>query len=470
MARTGWGEPRLAAYAPAAASYYNAQGMLAGDCYINFDSGGVFSRSVNPAHLPTAVLKVYNSRYDEGQQLFARRYPQTPIRNLDEWWTLSALKAALHSGSPAVDVARADSLSDLEALIDAGLAAPLSQVEGVKALVAACTPQVQAAVTRQGEIYALPVALDGWLLAYDPQVLKAMGLTESDLPRTYDQLCLFLTRWNREWADSGYLPMEPWGLRSALFYAILEAYGDSMDSRGEALSFDTPLFLELMEAVKAMDLSNIEVNGWGDDRAAEDMINRPCLFTSYNLSAALTEPEAVLWPLGLTADIPAPLGLELSALIVNPGSACRREAESLLECTAQALAPETRLMLAPQAAQPVRNPAYERQTAAWEETLAELEKQQAEGALDVTALLRAYEARLGNREAYRYTLSPQRIAEYREILLPRATLRRDSLLRASAGDAGGFSALEEKFLSGQLSPGQFAKEMERKVRTARMLY
>ncbi|MBQ8535995.1 MAG: carbohydrate ABC transporter substrate-binding protein, partial [Clostridia bacterium] len=470
MALQGHGPAREAACAPFESSYYaNAQGFICQGLYYNFDEGGPYWRQVDSAQAVAEPLKVYGLAYDKGAQRFTRENPQTPLESISPWWTLSEIKMALASGLPTIDALLVDHVSTLNALVDQELAADLSQHPGVRAFVESCSPQVQAQVMRDGKIYALPLEINGSCLAYDAQVLKAMGLTENDLPRTYEELFAFLTRWNRQWAEEPYLPMDPWGLRSSVFYAMLNAYEDAYTLAGKELTFDTALFRRLTKGLKDMDLSNIEISDWENAALMEALQEKASLFADYSLTDAISQPDLVPWPLALEGSAPAPIGTELRLLVIPAKTTQPLAAAQLLNCYLAAMEPAAQALLSPNAAQPLEDPRYEESLTFWQAQLVRLKARQAEGALDLSSQIAPLEDRLNRPEAYRYILSPQSLALCQERILPHLYLRREiSILNASYDDATGFTDLEQKFLLGEISPSQFVKDMERKLRMARL--
>jgi len=456
-------KPRALAWAPCDGSWYmNAQGFIVNNVYYNYDEGGPYSRALDGE--AAERLTVYGLTYDKGAQLFARQYPQTPLSQGEGWFTGSQLLMALSSARTAPDAVRLYSAQDLNALMEANLLADLSQHPGVQAMFEKLTPQFQAAVSREGKIYALPLSLEGWGLAYDPQVLSAMGLTEKDLPRTWEEMFLFLTRWSRQWPDSDYVPMHPYGLRSSLYYSVLNAYEDAMAASGQPLTFDTPLFTRLMKGLMEADLSAIEI-----DISADNLKSKTPLFLEYSVANLLTRWDLVPWPLALDASTPAPVGVELTCLAVPVHTSQPLAAARLTDAYLEAMEPAVKALFCPDAARPLTDPLHEERLEMLTQRLEDLKARQAREDIDLDRDVAALESRLPLTEESRYILSPARLTFLRESLSPRLYLRTDlSLLDASQDDATGFLTLEQRFLEGEISPSQFVGEMERKLRIARM--
>jgi len=416
-----------------------------------------------------ATLMVYGP-YDptqtRGEAAFAREHSEVHLTFSEADWSDAAIQKALATETPEADVLHLDSMT-ARALAEEGLLAPLDDWAFAAEWVHALPEDVRQAVTVNGHIYALPLARSGWCLAYDAQVLEAMGLTEADLPRSYPELFQFLTRWNREWAEVPYRPLTPWAMRSSLFYDVLQAWEDRAEYSGEELTFDTPPFLALMEDLNAMDLSRIEITDWAQ-LMAQGPMTLPCLFTACDPETALTTPRLVLWPLSvLPGETPA-LGSTMNCAVIAAGSPHQQEAAQLLQCYLEALSPVQRAALAPAMAQPVANPLYDQTIAGWEAEWQRLSALQAEGALDVSQTLALYRWQLEHQEAYRM-LPSQAKADAWQKAAAGLFLRRNPALTPSQKTAMGFATVEERFLEGSLSPSQFVREMERKLQMAHMM-
>ena len=461
MALTGHGPAIEAAAAPYENSYYtNAQGFIREGVYYNFDEGGPYGRQVSPLPNPAQPFTIHAMTYDKGAQRFAHEAPEITLEAAASWQSPAEMQRALAAGQLQVDGLFLEDIHSLNALISEGLAADLSQHEGVRAFVESCSPQVKGAVMREGRIYALPLEITGSCLAYDPQVLSAMGLTEKDLPRTYEELFAFLTRWNRQWATSGYLPMDPWGLRSSLFYAMTAAYADQFACQGQPLTFDTPLYKRLAKGLMDVDLSAIEIADENDAHQMAALHAMPCLFTEYSLASALTLADWVPWPLSLEAGAASPLGGDLKCLVICTQTTQPLAAQKLLTSYLEAMDPGAKALLSPDTAQAVENAQHHEALALGQAQLAQMKAQQAQGALDLSGPIAQLESRLSRPEVFQYIISPQRLTLFRQQVLPRLHLRSAVSLFASAG-GDDLAELEQKFLQGELSPSQFVRNMER---------
>lgn len=399
---------------------------------------------------PGGALAIYGFEEEAAIQAFRLENPQMQLMSCD---------------SPAQgDVLIASALWELNEWIDQGLLADLSGHEGVRTFVESCTPQVRAQVTREGKIYALPLSLDGWCLAYDPQVLSAMGIKAEELPRTWEELFAFLTRWNRQWPQADYVPLHPYGIRSSLLYSLTSAYEDRYLASGETLTFDTPLFARLVKGLMDMDLSNLQV----DDPAAaqgEDLLHKQPLFVEYSFCDLMTQPHLVPWPLSLEGSEDSSVGAHLRcAAIAKEASPAAYE---LLAAYLNAMEPGQQALLRPSSTEPAPDPLWEEKRAEKQQRLADLKQQQEDFDLDLSHEIAEYEYWLAQAEDHRYIVSPQRLADYQRDLIPRLMLRTArSPLDASRDDVTGFFRLQQRFLEGELSPSQFIRNMEHKLREA----
>jgi hypothetical protein len=135
---------------------------------------------------------------------------------------------------------------------------PLDQSPAITAAHAAYQPLAQAVLSYEnGAPFAVPTRLFVYTWAVDWPMWQAMGLDESDLPTTADDLFALLEIWNDQYAalypervllgDDGFGDFKASLLHLLTYQAIFE-----MDDGSAPLNFDTPAYRALVERVAAL--------------------------------------------------------------------------------------------------------------------------------------------------------------------------------------------------------------------------
>ncbi len=470
---TAMGEPFRAAYANV--SYVDGMAMLGSGYGAIWSSDGMEIHNLDPAYLPTKTLTVIGSWRDSAARQFTAENPDIPLIFSEEFYSMSELGQAMVSGDTTIDVIRSNVQEGFENLRDKGYCADLSSSQKLMDYVNSLYPALRDEVLRDGKLYAIPVAIYGSTLSYLPSKLEEIGLTTEDLPTTFVELCEFVTRWNNEWIDdenkANVMPIcTTMSNRAVIFDLMFKAYLDYYDSTGEPLTFDTPVFQEMLTALDNMDASNLDMPANMSDMEYDEFYQLYSgVFTDRGLfSAATGEYASVPLQLSIGEGMNCAIGASVEIVFVNPRCANMSEAIKLLECYVDAIDDSYRIMMSPECNDPVENPYYEETVKNYQDSLAELKKQletaDADEKRNIEDNIQYLEEALANQEEMRWYYSAETIAAYREIgerVFPRHA---NVLYSAGSDTSTQLRSLHERYVQKQISRDQYIKELNQKAR------
>lgn len=337
----------------------------------------------------------------------------------------------LTSRDRSVDVysLRSDN-NTLKTLAEKGYCVDLSDVPEISAFVSQLLPEVADTVTLDGHIVAVPTAIRfPYLFTYHPALLEECGMTEANLPATLTELFDFIDRWYEEKADAypHIVPFYAFGLsyehRNPYLKLVLEMYRDGVIAQTGALTYDTPLFRQLMRHIARYDQA--------ESGAANIMYDTPQLSNTLiycraaNMWTLFANGEQVMMPPpALAEDIPARQPFFLQCSFVNPYSASIDLGRKLLACYADCPDPSLLCATSPALAAPVEKPTFARDYQDWIDIRDRAERKLASDSLsdserkDCERSFQWASALLADPEAHRYDISPADLAAYQSAILP----------------------------------------------------
>ena len=240
----------------------------------------------------------------------------------------------------------------------------LSGSEKIQAVVQGMVSEVLSRVTDGDGLYALPLYYGAAVPAYDAETLKAMGLTEADLPTTFGELLDFV-----EWFDKnrdGY--EEPVYLFNHVFVyrAMVRMLTCAQVHRslqaGQPMSVDSPEYRALLERMTAL-RPVIERCSWMDSHGFCD---GKWLFEE-SVSVLGYESYRPLFLTMAPGERPCAEGY-IGIAFINPYTKYPELTLELMELVAESLSDLARINLYPDENEPVLNDE-------WTQEMAELEKQ-----------------------------------------------------------------------------------------------
>lgn len=447
--------------------------LLSGGLFASLDYGVLTVRNADPQYKPSRTLRISGGSSDDAYRAFTREHPEIPV--IFEPVTLTSAEDVMRAmvGGDGADIYVLPVSSTLYApLIEKGYLSDLTQSETIRSLVERMYPALAEGLMQGGKIFAVPSSMYATTLGYSPYVLEQLGLTEDDLPKTLPEFLEFVGRWDDEFAEEHptlSLFTESFDMSEAkllFFDRLLSQYESTLRLRGEEISFDTPLFRELLAALEGANLPELAESIFDVDSGVsraytifDDSAKPTALFDfyysayvmDYNLDQGY---EPLLLP--LSQDTPALLDAYMEVYVVNASSENADLAVAYLETVANNLGDGLTRTLLPDVNEPVENPNMVENIQEGEAALKEAEER---GDEESAAVLRE---QLAYTQKYRYAISPENIEMYRNVA--------DSLTLPTASAVYGDYAqdLLKRYLTGQLDADGFIRQLQQKLRMAQM--
>jgi len=267
IAHPKMGKARSVAYLPSVFLYRSPvlfKGHLAASL-----AEGVFVRSLTGDKGSKPTVRVYGM--DEFTLNKVRAMlPDIKITVSERYLSAMELAQAVLSDSFPYDVAVLNTGNpQLYSLMEKGYFAQLEQFPATDNVAKRVYPVLLEPVTHQDSIYALPASIFINDFGYKQAYLDQVGMRVDELPRDILSVMDFLKRWQEKYSahDGDVLPVL-FAKRSYLSTQMIELYIRQHQLHGMKLSFDTPLFRQMMEKIYQLDdqyFSNLNSNfqdGW----------------------------------------------------------------------------------------------------------------------------------------------------------------------------------------------------------------
>ncbi len=448
--------------------------MLDETTYVCMDSNGLSVRTMNRDGLSGGALTIYGE-YGSSQHIaFTRLYPEIPVQVSDTYYSdMEDFTNAMVSGDAAMDVLCLNSnYSPLDRLIDKGYAMDLSGYPELTALVDTMYPQFADYVKRDGKLFAVPYSMSTYTFWFNKDTWESIGLSEADYPNTFMELMDFVANWDYDYADD--YPdvniFDDTSLKSTLLNLIFENYVAYYIKLGQPLTFDTDLMRKLMGALEAIDFSAIEPDVTSD-ADMEDYWNRPSLITCrMGFSGIPTQTDNNYRVLALDEGMEPCLQCDIGVLVVNPRSTRVDQAIKYITTFLDNLdRTGAALTLFPNNNEPVANAGFETYVQRWEQQKADYEAQLKTAAPEDVATIQSYlddtQYSLDHQDEYRYYVSAEDIALYRETIAPYLVVTGKTAL--NTWDDSGASEVQtqiNQYLDGAITMEQFLKAVDQRLR------
>lgn len=397
--------------------------------FICADYETVIARSTDPDARAARTLTVYTG-YDQAMEsayyTFAAKHTDTDVVLSQNY---SDITEAMMNQSATVDIYVTQINSDdYGALYDRGYLAELTGSEALTSLVSQMYPQIQDAVTKDGQLLALPVEVyTGNAMSYNPEALKALGLTEDDVPTTWKGLFQFLQRLPELAGDTGVTAFDAYmtqsDARCTLFYNLMSAYMLYIKKAdGAEMAFDTPVLDETLAEFEKIDFAALGLPEEYDDNYAYSSDSRAkTLFQTYADIGVSTYDSEYSTPMLLSLEDGADPMIEeyLTVAFVNPFSENRDLAIEYLEDAAAELDDTFLVCVCPDRNDPIPNPGYDESLSYYQEQIASIQTELDNAGDDEKA---DWQAQLDDWQGYledfmkygAWTASEESIAEYRQ--------------------------------------------------------
>ncbi len=291
---------------------------------------------------------------------------------------------AMMNRSGAVDIYTMNvSASQYSALFERGYMAELDGSEKLNQAITSMYSGLLSAVTKNGHIYALPVSMYGSSMGYNPKALEKLGMTEDDMPQTWDEFFDFLNELPSKLTDGcGVRAFESYysqdEIKRSLFSMIFDDYQNYINAGDAQYSFNTPLLKGLIERIDQVDYDALDVPEQTYDEETGEWLgdyndDRIYLFETYVSTAIQNGGGYNSLPLLLSVEQGAEkrMSVNLAVAFVNPFSEHVAEAIAYLETMADSLDTNDQYNFYAEKNDPIRYPdfeEYKKNLAEWIET------------------------------------------------------------------------------------------------------
>ena len=360
------------------------QPVLTEDGYfIAADYETVVRRNTDPsqrAQTRITVQDAYVDAVDRAYYAFTGANPDVEVVKKD---VTEDIVQAMMSQSSDIDIyVLGMSGAEFATLLDRGYAVELGGSEKITGLVGQMYPALAEGVSRDGMIYALPLELYNYgMLGYDMEAFLRLGLSEEDVPTTWDELLDLLIALPDFMAnDEGVSIFEPYvtqdEARDTLFTMILDDYLLYISQPDREFTLDTPLLRGLLEKLETVDF---EALGLIPEDEAENSFSWNAENGNFMFTTTATIDVSryafdnfIPMMLGFEEGTTGMMSVRVTAALVNPFSQNPEVAISFLETVADNLDETFRIQAMPSENTPVRSSYYEEDIESFETYLADM--------------------------------------------------------------------------------------------------
>lgn len=483
VAEEGLGEPEEFGDMPLEI-YSDANAVLLGNYYILSSYEGVVGRDVDVEALPEQRLRVENLAYDDAIKSayydFTDAHGEVMVSISNSGSTDSILQDMMNRSSDT-DIYTLSAASDAyQALLERGYMAELGGSGAICEAVGAMYETVQAAVSKDGEIYALPLQLFASTLSINRALFTGkLGYAEEELPDNWPDFFALLADLGASGKLEEYPEVSVLGpghsqrdIRYMLFGQMAEDYFLWLDQSEENLLRGNEVLLAACEAFEAVDWTALglpEEFDYEDDSAwyydGENVLLGSNSISPQYYYEETQEPLV----LAVAQGEEQLLGFEMAVALVNPFSTQREAAIAYLETALACMRQEMKITLMPGENDPIENSYYEEGIRNYDESIADIEERLADETLTDEQLREELMQNLEDMKSYReeymerskWEVSPEAIARYRTYA------QQGVVARASLWESGTYSTVYQ-YLDGAISAQQLCQELEKTLQMQRL--
>lgn len=362
------------------------------------------------------------------------------------------------SSTPDIMILNTYNHFGVKQLSDRGYLLPLES-DLISALVAKMHPDIQAAVTKDGQVVALPCSLLCQpMLGICEETWSQIG---AQRPTTWEEMLLFLQGWPErkvQHPDIGLFAegFDSQSLQYLILNNILTDYEQYRLSGEGNPGYDTPAFRNLLNLYRSLNFQQIVQEETGGESAF-------LLTAEYQSSAKSYHSGIVGLPLSIDAEVPSYLSASMSMMVVNPFSENKENALRLLEYVAEHLAPIDRMEMIPDENTPLRNDYYEENVRQLAQEIAQIDQQmQSAKESDLPGLemeKSRKEISLADLEENSWLASARSIQQYRKESEHICILYRDTF---SDQELNLMDEEKTRFVQGQMTIDQYIDTLQRR--------
>ncbi len=374
--------------------------------------------------------------------------------------------------------------SEFSALMNRGFLTDMSGNAKIAADNAALYPFARDALVKDGQVVAVPLGVGGGAISIDRKAWKEIGGTEEELPKTWSQFMDWLETLPEKVKDQKIGIFEPYTsdrqFISQVMSQILSEYEARLENAGREFTFNTPELRELLERVQKVDAETLGLKEQADMEEGyfdyEDEYKEP-LLQIYNESTMQIWGRENCSPLLLSFEENEQpiLPIAMTVAFINPYSTKADLAAEYLATASRKLYQDAMYSLYSDVSEPEINPYYEEHRANMEKNLEDaktlLNAAKTEQEIhDWTETVRSYEESLQDAEEMKWTISPDKIAEY-QARTPYLRVSAYSFVSDMVKDeksAEAFMSMLNGFMSGDVSAAEMLESIDSKVQMMRL--
>lgn len=305
--------------------------------------------TVSSACAEETVLNILGGSEGFWEVQFAQDHPEITLRHSNAEMSGQAYLTMLMTNDE-YDVYELPVGPLYEALKEKGYLLPIETSEAVQCFSDRLYPYLQPVLLKDGQLYGVPIPSEedmvecvSWSVwSYAKELWQEEGLGE--LPATYEELLTRMIDWEKNGGDSAYrlidVNLDPGGFVATVFRAYVLQY----ETKNEVLSFDTPVFRQIMTLLKEYhDLY-------------QPLDNRQALILPYGGYMSESGEEGYAWmaPPVFEEDQTASITASMNIYAVNARAKHPKEAFAYIEAALQALNEPSLLMMVQQEAREIK--------------------------------------------------------------------------------------------------------------------
>lgn len=422
--------------------------------------------------IENGALTIFGEFGSETHKKFLRDHPEIPVDVSGDYTnSIEQLTQAMVSETQTYDVLKLYMSSmPVERLIQKGYCADLSQNQEIMDKVAAMYPAVVEPLMADGKLYGVPVEMTGTCYGVNMELWEELGLAEEDLPTSLSELYDFAANWVWDYGeDHPEITLFDYGQSDQILYSLLiNDYIAYMQKQGGELKFDTPVFRKLLESFSAIDFEEIssvqdeEGNFWSSES----------LFSTTMMVGYLGMQSENYQPLYLAVeDGGEPMvAMTMSVLIINPRTKRMDQALAYVNSYLDNLDKTSgNITLFPDHNEPVENEYYQKNLKEMQDELADLQKRletaSVENRAEIEQEIEWQEESIASWEQYRYTVSAEDIAAYRDTVAPMVyVLRQSVFLNADTSAVSEINKMLMQYMEGAMDMDALVRGLDQRVR------
>lgn len=471
-------------------SAYTSEGMfgsLNGNGFITLADGGYYVTggadgwqcyALDSDSVKQGALRIFGEFGSDAHKSFAKNYPDIPTEVASDYTAdIEAIANAMVSESDAYDVLlMIMSYMPVEKLIAKGYCTDLSGYPEITSRVAKLDPRFVQGVTVDGKLYGVPVASTAYSYGVNLEQWEALGLTQEDLPTNlidfYDFIANYMADYGEDHPDLKLFDLDT-NLKTMLFSLMLDNYITYCQSvLGGETAFDTDLCRTLFTAFEQIDFD--ELGGTQDDSGVVTYTQDQGQISLFNIYLPLTTfssfyEKSTPLILSLTPDTEPVIGANLSVLIINPKSKRIGDAVKYVCNYLDNLDDSSAIVLNPTDNEPRLQKDYAKNEQALTQQIADkqtlLDAADASKKAGLQDEVDQLEAQLSDLEAHKYSVTPEQIATFRNVISDKLVVCQQSVLYSADENAQSeLNKLLMQYLSGAMTQEQTLKELDKRAR------